>query len=345
MIRALVTGSTGCVGSNLVAALNRRGVEVRGLWWNGSPTVAIEGLDVELIAGDVLDIETLRPVMDGVDWVFHVAGIADDWNYAAQDVYRTNVQGTYNVLSAAWEAGVKRFVLTSSAASLGMPREERTVLDESYQFNVESYNWVYGHSKYLAEQVMAHFVERGLHAVSVLPTIIMGRGDLSFVGGQIIARALKGQVFPIPEGGTNYIDVRDVAQAHIAAAEKGKPGERYLLGGHNMTHQECLETIGSALDVSIKSVQIPHWALPPIADSVTLLRKLGAPMPIERGRVLLSGKYLYYDNRKAVRELGLTTRPFHESIQDAFRWYNEHGILEKPKTWLTRRRSLFASLH
>ena len=328
-MRALVTGSTGCVGSNLVAVLNERGIEVRGLRWKNSPTTAIEGLKLELVVGDILDMETLRPAMEGVDWVFHVAGIADDWNYPAKEIYRTNVDGTRNVLTAARDAGVKRFVLTGSVAALGVPTPDRAMLDEDCHFNIDPRNWVYGHSKHLAEQLMVDFVAHGLHAVCVLPAVIMGQGDLSFVAGQIIARALKGEVFPIPEGGVNFIDARDAAKAHVAAAEHGRPGERYVLSGHNMTHRECLEDISEVLGVRVKYVQIPHWVLPTVAEGVRLLRKLGAQMPIDRGRVLLSGRFMYYDHSKAVRELGLRVRPFTQSVRDAFRWYANHGLLEK----------------
>jgi dihydroflavonol-4-reductase len=329
MVRALVTGSTGCVGSNLVAALDERGIEVVGLRWKGCPTTALEGLRVRLFAGDILDLQSLYPAMEGVDWVFHAAAIADDWNHSPADVYRTNVEGTRNVLTAARDAGVKRFVLTSSAASLGIPRPGKALLDESCSFSLPPRDWVYGHSKHLAERVLAEFVQQGLWAVSVLPTAVMGRGDLSLIGGQLVLRALKGQPFPFPEGGSNFIDVRDVAMAQIAAAERGRPGERYVLGGHNIPHRQAAGIIGSVLGVRVRYIQLGRWTLPAIAEAVAFLRKLKIRLPIDRSRVLLSGKYLYYDNGKAVRELGLKTRPFAESVWEAHRWYAEHSVLER----------------
>jgi dihydroflavonol-4-reductase len=332
MVRALVTGSTGCVGSNLVAALNERGIEVVGLRWKGCPTTAVEGLHVRLVAGDILDLQSLYPAMEGVDWVFHVAAIADDWNHSPADVYRTNVEGTRNVFTAARDAGVKRLVLTSSAASLGVPRPGQALLDESCSFNLAPHEWVYGFSKHLAERVLAQFVEQGMCALSVLPTAIMGRGDLSLIGGQLILRALKEQVFPFPEGGSNFIDARDVAMAQIAAAERGCPGERYVLGGHNMPHRQAAGIIGAVLGVRVRYVRLGRWTLPAIAAAVTVLRKLKIRLPIERSRVLLSGKYMYYDSSKAVRELGLKTRPFADSVRDAYRWYAEYGILEQHGT-------------
>lgn len=328
MVRALVTGSAGCLGSNLVAALNERGVEVVGLRWKNEPITNLDGLKVKLVEGDILDLKSLRLAMQGVDWVFHVAAIADDWNFSTEEVYRTNVEGTRNVFQAAEEAGVKRFVLTSSAAALGVPQSDATLLDENCRFNIAPHIWAYGYSKHLAEQVMAEFVERGMHAVSVLPTAIIGKGDTKFIVGQLITRALSGEIFPFPEGGSNFIDVRDVALAQIAAAEYGHPGARYLLGGHNMPHTEYVKIIGKVLGVGVKCIHVPRWVLPPLSESVAFLRKLGMKFPVEEARVLLSGKFMYYDSSKAKRELGLRVRPFAESVDDTFQWYRAHGLLK-----------------
>lgn len=327
-MRAFVTGSTGCVGSNLIAALNRRGIEVIGLVRPGESTLALEGLDVTLVEGDILDIASLRRAIAGADWVFHAAAIAKDWVHTASQIYETNVRGTRNVLQAAWEAGVKRFVLTSSAAALGIPTPEKRLLDESCQFNLNPCDWVYGHSKQLAEQTLAEYVARGMHAVSVLPTAIMGPGDVNLITGQFIIRVLNGRILPFPKGGANFIDARDVAQAQITAAEYGRPGERYVLGGHNMPHTKYLNSIGQALGMRARIVRVPHWILPAAARIITVLHKMGRHPPVERGRVLISGQFMYYNNRKAVRELGLTVRPFEETVRDAYRWYADHGLLE-----------------
>ena len=329
MMRALVTGSTGCVGANLVAALNRRGIEVIGLRRKTSPEDAIHDLVMTPVVGDILDIESLYPAMEGVDWVFHVAAVATYRKTPDDLFYRVNVEGTRNVLLAARQAGVRRFVLTSSAAALGKPRPGKELLDERDQFNMRPRDFPYGHSKHLAEQVLAEFVEQGMHAVSVLPTAVIGPRDVKFISGELIIQALKGGILALPPGGVNYIDVRDCVEGHIAAAERGKPGERYLLGGHNMTHRETMEIIASVLGTRVPPLTIPRWALPALAEVVGLAQKLGLDVPIDRGRVLLSGEFMYYDNSKAVRELGLTVRPFAESVRDAYNWYAEHGYLER----------------
>lgn len=336
MTRALITGVTGCVGSNLAAALLRRGVEVVGLCQPGSPTVALRGLDIERVSGDILDPECLRRAASGADWVFHVAAIADDWKHKPELVYRVNVEGTRNVLAAAAEAGARRFVLTCSAAVLGSPRRGKTLLDETTPTNLKPGDWVYAHSKLLAEEAVMEYAAQGLPAVSLLPTAILGPADTSFISGQLITRVLAGGSFPFPQGGVNYIDVRDVAEAHIAAAEHGRSGERYLLGGHNLSHLHYLGVIGDVIGMPVRYSQVPSVALPLMAAVLDGARRAGLRVPVDGARVLLGGEYMYYDNRKAARELGLQPRPFAQTVEDTYRWYLEHGYLNEfrvPARW------------
>jgi dihydroflavonol-4-reductase len=345
MTRALITGVTGCVGSNLAAALNRRGIDVVGLCQPGAPTIALRGIELERISGDILDPECLRRAMRGVDWMFHAAAIADDWKYKPEQVYRVNVEGTQNVLAAAAEAGVQRFILTCSAAVLGLPRPGVELLDENTRTNLKPAAWVYAHSKLLAEEALMQSAAQGLHAVSLLPTAILGPADTSMIGGQLITRMLARQPFPFPQGGVNYIDVRDVAEAHIAAAERGRAGERYLLGGHNLSHLHYLGAIGDAIGLPVRYMQVPRAALPLMALAVDGMRRAGLSVPVDGGRVLLGGQYMYYDNRKAVRELGLQPRPFAQTVEDTYRWYLEHGYLNQyrvPARWFHARAETLA---
>jgi dihydroflavonol-4-reductase len=329
MIRALVTGSTGGLGANIVAALNAHGVEVVGLRRSTSPAVALEGLALTPVTGDILDPDSLRPAMKGVDWVFHAAAIADDWHYPAETIYRVNVEGTRNVVRAAREAGVTRFVYTSSVAALGTPGPDQPLLDETSTYNLDPRDWPYGHSKALAEGVVREEAGGAMQAVTLLPSAIMGPCDWKFISGELIVRALKRQIFPFPEGGLNFVDMRDCAAAHVAAAECDNPGPRYVIGGHNLTHRETLTAIGGALGVPVHILRMPKWALPSIAAGVTLLHRLGVDLPTERARVLLSGHHIYVDSSKAARDLNLRARPFAESVRDAYHWYREHGYLER----------------
>jgi dihydroflavonol-4-reductase len=331
MTHALVTGSTGFVGANLVAALDERGIEVVGLRRTTSPDDAIAGLEVTPVVGDLLDPESLRAAMDGIDWVFHVAAVADYWRVPKDLIYRVNVEGTRNVLQAAHEAGVKRFVLTGSTAALGIPASKDALMDERSRFNLRPDEFPYGHSKHLAEEALAEFVEKGLHGVSVLPSAVMGPRDLKFNAGELIVQALKPTlpVIPVPRGGVNYIDVRDCVVGHIAAVEKGRPGDRYVLAGNNLTHRETIEAVNRALGTSLGVIQIPRQTLPLMGALVALVRGLGVQLPVDRGRVMLSGQFMYYDNTRAVRELGLEVRPFVESVRDAYRWYADNNYLER----------------
>ena len=329
MVRALVTGSTGCVGANLVAALNARGIEVIGLRRKTSSDDAIRGLQMTPAIGDILDPESLRAAMAGVDWVFHVAAVSDYWRTPSDVIYKVNVEGTRNVLEAAQAMGVKRVVFTSSAAALGVPPPGKILMDEHDSFNLKPRDFPYGHSKHLAEQVAMEFATQGLPVVRVLPSAVLGPRDVKFISGELLVQALKGGIPAIPPGGLNYIDARDCAEGHIAAIEKGRPGERYILSGHNMTHRETMENISRVLGTKVPRFDIPRWLLPPMAEAVDLLHRLGLDLPVDRGRMLVSGTMMYYDNSKAVRELGLKVRPFIESVQDTYQWYVEHGYLRK----------------
>lgn len=327
MTRALITGVTGCVGSNLAVTLLRQGLEVVGLCQPGAPTLAIDGLKIQRVSGDLLDPASLRQALEGVDWVFHAAAIADDWKHPAQRIYTTNVLGTRRLLEAALQAGVQRFVYVSSAAALGGPRPHQPLLDETSPFNFQPAEWPYAHSKLLAEQAVQEYVRLGLPALSVLPTAILGPADRAMISGQLILRAVSGKLFPLPHGGTNYIDVRDVAEAMAEAARSGEVGGRYLLGGHNLSHLHTLGVIGDVLGLPIHYINLPASALPLMAGAFGLSERLGLRLPLNRVRVQLSGQYLYYNNHRAVHDLGLQPRPFEQTVEAAARWYYDHGFL------------------
>ncbi|MBN1431039.1 MAG: NAD-dependent epimerase/dehydratase family protein [Anaerolineae bacterium] len=331
MTRVLVTGSTGFIGSNLSAALIEHGVDVVGLRRSNSPGDAAQGLDISFVTGNILFPESLPLVMKGIDWVFHVAAIANYWQFPAETVHRVNVEGTRNVLQAARQAGVKRVVITGSSTSLGIPREGRPLLDEGDRFNLKPHLFPYGYSKYLVDQMMTEFVRHGLEVVSVLPSTAIGPRDLKFNTGEIVVQVLKSpspRLF-VPCGGLNLIDVRDCVDAHITAAKRGKPGERYLLTGHNMTHVEVVQHVSRALGVSAEIVEVPGWALVLKAGLIWSAHRLGLNLPADCGRVLLSHKHLYYNNQKAVNELGLKNRPFEESVRDTYEWYIQNNYLQK----------------
>jgi dihydroflavonol-4-reductase len=326
-MKVLVTGATGFVGSNIAAALAARGDQVRVLRRSTSRLDALDGVPVEYVTGDILDIESLANAMQGCDLVFHVAAVAQYWRSSKETVYRVNVDGTRNVIKAALVAGVERVVHTSSVAALGYP-PRGGLADESQPFPPELAWWPYGHSKYLAELEVGKAVEQGLPAVIVNPTIVVGPRDVNFVSGSLIRASAKGQLRVVPPGGSNMVHVDDVVSGHLAAAEIGQVGERYILGGENLSHWDAALTLNSVTGGPSPWFVLPHWSLPPLARLIDGFNAVSRRPPLLAGeQILLGGETFYVDNKKAVRELGLPQTPFRRAAADAYIWYQEHNLL------------------
>ena len=327
-VRALVTGGSGFIGANLVAGLVEEGISVRVLHRETSSLEALQGLHYETAIGDILDEpDALAAAMAGCHWVFHVAAVADYWRQPRDRLYRVNVEGVRRVLAAARHAGVARFVFTSSVAALGLPRPGE-YLDEEHTFNVRPSHFPYGHSKHLAEQEVQSAVAQGLDAVIVNPTVVLGPRDVNQISGSIILEAARGLVRFVPPGGVNYVDVGDVVAGHIAAARRGRVGERYILGAHNLSHAEAIPIICRVVGRRPPRLQIPGWMLPPAAVVVRAARALfGRPRALDESQVRLLGAEIYADAGKARRELDLPQTPFLEAVQEAYNWYNKHGYL------------------
>lgn len=327
-IKALVTGGTGFLGANLVAGLNEAGIRPLISRRSSSSMLALKGLDYEAVVGDVLaPPEELAELMDGVDWVFHLAAVADYWRQDSQLLYRVNVDGTKNVLAAAQMAGVKRLVYTSSVSALGLPEGDE-VLTEASQFNLKPQDWPYAHSKHLAEIEVRRACDAGLECVIVLPTVSMGPRDLNLISGSIIVEAARGLARVFPPGGSNFVAVEEVVAGHIAAARQGRVGERYILGGENLPYRQATAIVCEIVGRPAPKIGLPAWGLGPLAVAVRGARAIfGNRIPFDDWHVRLSGINLYFDPQKAVRELGLKIVPFRRAAKNAFDWYNENGYL------------------
>ncbi len=327
-MRAFVTGGTGFIGANLVDGLSTRGLSSRVLLRENSPRAALEGLEYETAVADILDPpELLAGMMADCEWVFHVAAVSDYWRSGTERLYEINVQGTKNVLDAAKIAGVKRFVFTSSLAALGIP-EDGHFLNEESVFNIEPKKMPYGHSKHLAEIEVQKAVSDGLHAVIVNPAVVLGARDINLISGSIIVEASRGLARFYPPGGVNYIAVEDVVAGHIAAAERGRVGERYILAHENMTHQEALNIICDLVGRPRPRLGIPRWSLPAISTVVSGARLLlGARVPMDANQVNLSGAMIFADGRKAIQEFALPQTPIALAVQNTYEWYNNNGYL------------------
>jgi dihydroflavonol-4-reductase len=325
---ALVTGATGFVGANIVETLNQAGWEVRALHRRTSSLAALAGLAYEPVLGDVLEPASLISAMPGCDAVFHAAGmVANYWGQNVELTYQVNVDGTRNVVDAARAAGVPRLVHTSSQAALGFA-EDDTPIDETHQFNLPPQVYPYGHSKHLAEQVVLDAVRQGLHAVIVNPSVVIGPRDVTLANSQIILEVQRGRVPLIPPGGINVVDSLDLAQGHLQAMERGRPGERYLLAGHNVPNIEVTNMIGAVLGVRPPRGTLPRRLIGPLAAVLDGANRLSPrPLPLSGDVLRMGSRFIYADNRKAVQELGLSVSPLQQTIERAVQWLRTQGEL------------------
>lgn len=327
-MEVLITGGTGFVGANLAAALYARGIRPRILHRATSSLQALDGVEFASIEGDVMgDRSQLTAAMQGCEWVFHVAAVADYWRQEADRVYRVNVEGTQNVLAAAQAAGVRRLVYTSSLAALGIPAAGR-LLTEAAQFNLPPAAFPYGHSKHVAEGYVRAANSAAMTTVIVNPTVILGPRDVNQISGSIITEAARGKLTFLLPGGVNFVAVEDVVAGHIAAAEKGQPGERYILGGENLTYRQAIPIICRIVGRPTPRLAIPGWAIPLAAWGVEGARLvLGNRVPLDASQVRLARALVYADVSKARRALDLPHTPFAAMVQRTYDWYRAQGYL------------------
>jgi dihydroflavonol-4-reductase len=327
MTTALVTGGTGFVGSHVARALVDKGYTVRILRRRTSRLDAVAGIPCEHVIGDVLDYDSLLAAMDGVDWVFHVAAVADYWRSNPTRIYEVNVDGTRNVLRAAEATGVKRVIFTSSGAAVGY-RDDLRPVDETVRFNYDQHRTPYGHSKFLAEAEVYRAIRRGLDCVILNPSVIVGPGDLNQISSSVVLEFARCNVPPtVPPGGVTVIDVRDVAAAHVVAAERGRTGERYLLGAVDLTHKAWYRLIAEATGRHMNPRPLPVWVVMIVAPIADLLRRFKIPIPIEGNQLRLSTRMMFFDCQKSWRELVEPRIPIQQSLKETYEWYKAHGDL------------------
>jgi dihydroflavonol-4-reductase len=327
MKRVLITGGTGFVGANLAEGLLRRNCDVRILRRASSDLRALAGIDVEHTFGDVRDPASLREAVRDRDTVIHTAAIVKFWKARWDEQYAVNVEGTRNVVEACLAAGVERLVHVSSIAALGHPRDQRPA-DENTAFN-----WGdavgYKYSKRLAEPEVLKGVEKGLNAVVVNPSIIIGERDVNLHGGSLLTNVKKGTTLFYIDGGMNVVYVGDVIKGILGACDKGRRGERYILGGANMTTREVFARTAALIGGRAPIARIPTPVLHAFTRAVEAGYGLfGKEPPITMDLMVHAGIYNWYSSAKAERELGYTITPFDETILAAYRWYQEHGYLE-----------------
>jgi dihydroflavonol-4-reductase len=328
-MKALVTGATGFVGAAVARALLREQWQVRVLARRGSDRRNLRSLDVEVTEGDLTDIDSLQRAAQGCDGLFHVAA---DYRLGARDpaeLYRANVEGTRNVLSAAHRAGVQRIVYTSSVATIGIPADG-TPGDEQSANSLENMIGHYKRSKYLAEEVVREAAQGGISVVIVSPSTPVGPGDVKPTPtGLLVLDAAAGRMPAYVDTGLNIVHVDDVAAGHLLAYERGRPGERYILGGQDMSLREILEVIARLEGRTPPRVRLPYSVVLPIAYLAEGFARLSG----RSGRITLEGvrmsrKKMFFSSAKAVRELGYRWRPPVQAFEDAIRWFRDNGLLK-----------------
>jgi len=325
---AFLTGGTGFVGGNLARALLRDGWRVRALARLESDRGNLEGLELEVVDGDLLS-PNLADLMAGADAVFHVAALYSLWRRDRDALFRSNVLGTRSILEAARNAGVARVVHTSSVAAIGV--KSGGIADEKHQSPPERLIGAYKRSKYLAEQEAMAAARAGQDVVVVSPTTPIGPWDRKPTPtGDILVRFLTGKMPVLVETGLNFVDVADVAHGHLLAYERGRSGERYILGGENLSLRELLRRVGQAVGRRPPRLSIPVWLPLGIAWlEETLFARAGYEPKIPFDGVRMSRESMFYDASKAKDQLGYTPGPLDAAIREAIRWFAENGYLSK----------------
>jgi dihydroflavonol-4-reductase len=324
----LVTGASGFVGSHVARLLVARGEKVRVLARPTSRLESLRSLSLETAVGDLRDLESLRKALSGVQRVFHVAADYRLWASDPREIYESNVTGTRNLLAAARAAGVERFVYTSTVATIAVPRPQ--LPNEATLAKVDEMIGHYKRSKYLAEQEAQKAAADGLPVVIVNPTTPVGPGDWKPTPtGRVILNFANGRMPAYVDTGLNLVAVEDAAEGHLLAAERGRAGERYLLGGRNMTLKEVLDVLARITGRPAPRFRLPHsLALAAGYADAAVSRLLGREPTIPLEGVRIARHTMYVDCSKAERELGFHPGPVEAALERAVRWYQENGYVK-----------------
>jgi dihydroflavonol-4-reductase len=326
-MRILVTGATGFIGSHVARALVERGDTVRILRRAASSIELLEGLPVEQAIGDILDLPSLSAACAGIEAVVHCAAQMGSRGRVAARL-DSHIDGTRNMLAAATAAGVRRFIYTSSVAALGIPDhppaqtdEGIQPLDETHEWRGDPSGWAYGHAKHQAEQMVRLAAQQGMEAVILNPALVIGPGDRNLVSNAFIWHMLRGRVPPLLPGGLNVVDIQDVTDGYLAAFDRGRPGERYLLCGENLPLGDLITTTAAVVGRRPPRLRLSLRTARTVgALAAGLAQMVRAPITLDLLRV--AGVYFYYDGSKARRELGLgSPRTFAPAATASAEWY------------------------
>lgn len=327
MDKILVTGGTGFIGNHIVRRLCCENFSVRVLARPTSPLDCLKSLPVEVATGDLSDKESLKPAVEGCQVVFHVAADYRLWAAHPEELYRSNVDGTANLLAAAFDHGVRRVVYTSTVGTIGFPENGCAGTEESFP-DPEQLAGHYKRSKFQAEQIALRYAREGHPVVVVNPTAPVGEGDRKPTDtGKIILDFLNRRMPAYIDTGLNLVDVRDVAEGHLAALNRGRPGERYILGGRNMTFKEILSALAEITGIPAPSVRLPYTAAWCAAAVDTFLAGFtGRPPRAPLEGVRMARHKMWVSSAKAERELGYCAHPVEKALERAVEWFRNNRM-------------------
>jgi dihydroflavonol-4-reductase len=325
-MKALVTGGTGFVGGAVARALIRAGVTVRVLARSKADTRSLAELPVEWVEGDLLDPASLQAALAGCHQLYHVAAYYALWAKHPAIFYDVNVTGTRNVLTAARWAGIERTVYCSTIGAIGLPQGGGLGTEDT-PVSLDQMAGHYKRSKFLAEQEALRFAKEGLPVVIVNPSAPVGAGDVKPTPtGQVIVDFMRGRMPAYIDTGMNIVDVDDVAAGHLLAMEKGRQGERYILGCRNLMLKEVFDILSTLTGVKAPSLRLPRSLILPLAHMNQWIAQLtGQPPRIPLDGVKMAKYRMHYDCSKALRELGIPQTPPETALEKAVRWFRSHG--------------------
>ena len=327
---SFVTGGTGFIGANVVRALLASGESVKVLVRPGADLSNLKGLDIELVEGDLSDRRVLARGISGCHRVYHVAALYTFWAREHDLLHKVNVEGTRNVLDAARAQEVERVVYTSSVAALAVPVDE-TPITETTPVDPTRIIGAYKRSKYMAERLALDYAAQGLCVVMVNPSYPVGPYDIKPTpSGQMILDFLNRRLPAYVETGMNIVDVEAVALGHLLAAERGEPGERYILGGENLSMQQVLSLLSEITGLPAPRIRLPYRPLLALSYVNAAWASMTGQTPrMTPDTIRMSAHPMYYDASKARSALGFPETDARQALEKAVRWFEENGYVTR----------------